>query len=234
MSANSRSSTCASTASNGMSGRSAGGQRVQERAVGLRIPEVPALGVGEREPARRGDHADGAGRLVEALRDELAEDALLVGVQPHERRDRVVEVGLAGAVALGQRLARALVEEVHAAGDDDLGEADAADDPQAVRARGVDAVHQRVGQLGQGVVDHALERALLAQVLHRGPADAVGVEDHGLVARVLEDLAQPHHARRRLAEHRDPDAVLAERAERRTGVVDHPGHRRRRVVEDRS
>ena len=83
---------------------------------------------------------------------------------------------------------------------------------QALGAGRVDAVHQRVGELGERVVDDALQRALLAQVLHRRAADAVGVEDHRLVAGATERLAQAHHARRRLAQHRDPDAVLAERA----------------------
>ena len=187
-------------------------QRVQERAVGHRVPQVAALDVSEREAAQRRDDVHGPDRPVQPLGDELAERDLLVALEPDQRRHGVVEVALAGAVLLGKRVARPLVEEVHAAGDDDLGETAAAGHGQPLRAGRVDAVHQRVGQLGERVVDDALQRALLAQVLHRRPADAVGVEDHRLVAGADQRLAQPHHARRGLAQHRDPDAVLAERA----------------------
>jgi hypothetical protein len=98
----------------------------------------------------------------------------------------------------------------------------------------VDAVEQRVGQLGQRVVDHPAERTGLDQVLHRGPADPVGMEDDRLVAGLDERVAHAHDARRRLPEHRHADAALAQLLDRPAALQDHPGHRGRRVVEDRA
>src|SRR4051795_4539657 len=56
-------------------------QRVQERAVGDRVPEVAALGIGERAPARGGDAPHRADGLVEALGYERAQLRLLVAGQ---------------------------------------------------------------------------------------------------------------------------------------------------------
>src|SRR5829696_44979 len=55
----------------------AGFERLQERAVGLRVPQVAALGVGEREPARGGDDVDRPDRLVQTLGHEGAQLSLL-------------------------------------------------------------------------------------------------------------------------------------------------------------
>src|SRR5918998_1199551 len=51
----------------------------------------------------------------DALGDHAAEVGALVAREAHERGDRIVEVRLAPAIALGQLVARTLVEEVDAA-----------------------------------------------------------------------------------------------------------------------
>src|SRR4051794_7000331 len=62
-------------------------QRVEEGAVGLRVPEVAALRVGEREALRGGDDVDRPDRLVEALGHQLPERLLLVALEAHEGGD---------------------------------------------------------------------------------------------------------------------------------------------------
>ena len=185
------------------------------------------------KPVCRHDDADRSRGAGEPLGDHPAErDALLLG-EPHERGHGVVEVALAVAEALRDRGAGALVEEVAAAGDDELRQPVAAGDRQALRPRRVDAVHQRVGELGERVVDDPGERARRGELLHRGAADAVGVEDHRRMAGREQALAQLHHARRGLPEHRHPDGALAEVADRAAAVARHADDRRGRVVEDR-
>ena len=119
-----------------MVGPQRGAQRVEEGGVGLRVPERAARRVGEREAARRGEHAHRAGGLGEALGDQAAERDALLGGEPHERGHGVVVVATCGArKRSGTVSRRALVEEVAAAGDDDLRQPVAAGDPQPVRAR---------------------------------------------------------------------------------------------------
>src|SRR5918999_3553152 len=62
----------------GDAGRQRLAQRVEERPVGRGIPEVAALGVGEREAARRREHPHRPASLVEAFRDHPPERVLLV------------------------------------------------------------------------------------------------------------------------------------------------------------
>ena len=168
MSANSWSSTWASTASNGMSGRSAPRQRVQERAVGDRVPEVAALGVGEREPARGATTWTGPVASLSRSATIRAELGLLVA----RRAARAWRPGC-GSRSCARGSARARVsrgpwlKKSTQPGTTTWG----SPSRPATRSRSgpvrVDAVHQRVGELGERVVDDALQRALLAQVLHR-------------------------------------------------------------------
>src|ERR1051325_6397761 len=56
----------------------------QELLVGLWTPELPALGVRQREAAQGRHHTHRPGCLVEPLGDQLAERALLRGLQADE------------------------------------------------------------------------------------------------------------------------------------------------------
>src|SRR5215207_10657387 len=87
-------------------------QRVDERAVRVRVPEVAALGVGKREARRRYDDTHWPLRFVQALGNHAAELDPLFTREADERGHRVVEVRLARAVAVRQLVPRALVEEV--------------------------------------------------------------------------------------------------------------------------
>jgi hypothetical protein len=206
---------------------------VEERGVGVGVPEVAALDVGEREALRRRDHTHGPAGFVQPVRDGAAELRHLVRLEPDEGRDGVVEVAPSSAEALGDRLACSLVEEVGAARDDDLRDAVRAGRPQAFARRRVEPVEHGVGELRERVVDHARDRAGRDEVLHRRPSDPVGVEDDGLVSRRLERLADAHHRRCGVAEHRDPDRPGAEVPHRAAAGPRHPDHRGGRVVEHR-
>ena len=101
-------------------------------------------------------------------------------------------------------------------------------------ARRVDArrVH-RVGELGEREVDDARDRARGDQPLHRPARPRRWRGTPPARARLLEPRQHPHHGRRRVAEHRDPDAVLAELLDRPARVARHADHSRRGVVEHR-
>ena len=91
-----------------------------------------------------------------------SELAAFIRRRAHERDVRIVHVELPVVELLRDAVARAEVHHVHRADGDDLGEAEPAGHGQPLGAGRVDPVQQRVGQLGQRVVDDALQRALLA------------------------------------------------------------------------
>ena len=66
-----------------------------------------------------------------------------------------------------------------------------------------------------------------------GPPTPFGMEDHRLEAMPRERVADRHHALGGVAEHRDRDAALAVVGAQPVPVLQHAGHRRRDVVEDR-
>ena len=207
-------------------------QRVEERAVGDGVPEVAALDVGEREAARRRDDA-APGRSASFRRS--ATSAPELGLLVARRGARASRPGC-GSSSCGRGSARAAcraapwLKKSTQPGTTTCGRPWRPATRQPLRAGRVDARPSASWRARRAC---SRRRPASAPSSHRcsiaGPPTPLAWKITGSCPASTSALAQAHHAGRRLAEHRDPDAVLAERAERGARVVrpSRPSPRRR-------
>ena len=135
---------------------------------------------------------------------------------------------------LGRNLATGEHTEVDAPRNHDLRQACLADPQQSARPSVVDAPDHRIGDLVGREVDDADELPRLGQLLHGRPADAVGVEDDGLVAVLGQAIAQSHDRLGGVAEHGHADETTVGTTWFESARIGgHGGHRRGHVVEHR-
>src|SRR3984957_9268951 len=89
---------------------------------------------------------------VEALADPAADALVLFGGGAHQRDLRIVNVQLAAAVALGDRVGRTEIDHVERADRADIGDAGANNGAETILGGREYTTHQEIADLGRGEI----------------------------------------------------------------------------------
>src|SRR5262245_38341032 len=90
-------------------------ERAKQGRIGVRVPEGLAWRIERRDTSLGEEEADGSVHPVEPLADPAAHALVLLRRGPHQRDLRVVDMELALAIALRDRVGRTEVDHVERA-----------------------------------------------------------------------------------------------------------------------